>query len=93
MTHHSIGQDNDDSLNDGDDRRRVQGLDAYFGMNDWFQFSLNYGSKMVTVTITCFDTRHPTLSPSVAPTTPAPTLAPTETCAALEIDVDTDADV
>ena len=84
-THHSIGQVTDLHLNDGNDRRRFQGLNKYFGTNSWFQFSMNYGSKMVTITITCFDTRHPTLSPSVAPTTPAPTLAPTEMCTAVEV--------
>ena len=87
-THHSIGQAQDLHMNDDNDRRRFQGLSAYFGRNSWFQFSLNYGSKMVDITITCFDTRHPTLSPSVSPTTPSPTLAPTQTCLVIELDVD-----
>ena len=42
---------------------------------------------MVSVDIECFDTKHPTLSPSVAPTTPAPTLAPTEICQAIDVAV------
>ena len=40
---------------------------------------------MVAITIDCFDTKHPTYAPSVAPTTPAPTLAPTELCSAVEV--------
>ena len=68
-------------------RRRFEGLNAYFGENNWFQFSMNYPSTMVTVTILCFDTRHPTYAPSIAPTTPAPTLAPTEMCTAVTVTV------
>ena len=85
MTQHSIGQTTDDHLNDGSDRRRFQGLADYFGQNNWFQFSLNYPSKMVQITIVCYDTLHPTLAPSIAPTTPAPTLAPTEICASVKV--------
>ena len=43
---------------------------------------------MVNVAIVCFDTKHPTYAPSVAPTTPAPTLAPTEICASIKVEVD-----
>ena len=86
-TQHSIGQGTDMHLNDGNDRRRFQGLSDYFGTQKWFQFSMVYGSKMTAMTITCYDTRHPTLAPSVAPTTPAPTLAPTETCGSIKVDV------
>jgi hypothetical protein len=87
VTHHSRGQDNDADLNRNDDRRRFQSLDAYFGDNAWFQFSLNYPSTMVNINIVCFDTRHPTFAPSVAPTTPAPTLAPTEICGSITMHV------
>ena len=59
--------------------------DAYFGDNDWFQFSMNYASTMVNINIVCFDTRHPTFAPSIAPTTPSPTLAPTEMCTTIEV--------
>ena len=44
---------------------------------------------MVAIDLQCFDTMHPTLSPSIAPTTPAPTLAPTETCDAVFVKVST----
>ncbi len=43
-------------MNNADDRRRFPAkdttLDYYFGETEWFQFSLNYGSKMVAVKIT-----------------------------------------
>ena len=42
---------------------------------------------MVDIAIACFDTRHPTLAPSLAPTTPSPTLAPTEICEAITVTV------
>lgn len=93
QTQHSWGHVDDDNMNNADDRRRfptsdsANALDYYFGETEWFQFSLNYGSKMVSIDISCYDTRHPTLSPSVAPTTPAPTLAPTEICQAIFVKV------
>ena len=67
-------------INNENDRRQFQGLNAYFGQQEWFQFSMNFKSSMVTITLSCFDTGHPTFAPSIAPTTPAPTLAPTEMC-------------
>ena len=87
MTQHSIGQADDAHLNDGSDRRRPHGISDYFGKNNWFQFSLNYPSTMVQITIICYDTLHPTFAPSVAPTTPAPTLAPTEICQSIKMTV------
>ena len=51
---------------------------------------------MVTVAITCCDTRHPTMAPSEAPSesegpteepTHFPTIAPTEQCTSLKMDV------
>ena len=56
-THHAIGHDCDEHYNDGNDRRRFQGMSEYFGENSRFQFSLNYASTMVDVVLTCFDTR------------------------------------
>ena len=87
ITQHSIGQDEDSNRNDSNDRRRFPGLSDYFGEYDWFQFSLNYPSTIVSIFVTCYDSRQPTLAPSVAPTTPAPTLAPTELCEAVEVHV------
>jgi hypothetical protein len=86
-THHSIGQGTDDHNNAANDRRRPHGISEYFGKNKWFQFSLNYGSQMVDLAIVCFDTRQPTLAPSVSPTTPSPTMAPTEICEAITVTV------
>ena len=43
---------------DSGERRRAQGLTAYLGRNEWFQFSLLYPSKMVQIDIRCFHTRH-----------------------------------
>ena len=58
ITSHSMGQGTDDHLNDGNDRRRPHGIEAYFGQQDWFQFSLTAaGSKYVSLSITCSDTK------------------------------------
>ena len=51
VTHHSIGQVDDAHLNKENDRRRFQALDAYFGDNDWFQFSLNYLKVAIEVMV------------------------------------------
>ena len=54
------GSDDEEAadFNNADDRRRFHGLSAYFGTNAWFQFSLNYPSGMVGISIVCFDTRY-----------------------------------
>ena len=70
------------------DRRQPQGLSNYFGEYKWQQMSSNYPSSLVSVTIRCFDTKHPTLSPTAAPPTAAPPLSPTEVCGSIEVMVD-----
>ena len=44
-------------------------------------------AHLFNIGIACYDTKHPTYAPSVAPTTPAPTLAPTEICESIRMHV------